>query len=428
MKILMPVFAAILVSVNAAGQTLSPLYQVISSNPLVTRPAVFREMQQHLNDSLANVKPGLRAGIIYKKIYEGREALLERLPRVSLQRGNSFTMNFQKDTLRIGVQQTSVRMWLQAARPDSLSLKRGSKEDRSLGLLVDSCVNQLAQAFEAGSIRESVLLQLSTALRLSELVPAGTSRGQSDTTKRLTPLVASLRAAIIKIVLDALQQQDLDDLDVAMKDSTQFNTFLVETTDAINGRVRSEVSRVLDRMEDDFVGIVDEFSRWLVAGNMGVSLSQETNSFGSGVQLLLSCSPRVRVGVYFNGNLTASDSLQPRQSLVGLQGSFETCLSVELDLMVSTYFGDKSFKNFSTYELGLGIGIPIGTKGVVLGAGGTLLKNNAAKDRPPLNDVVWSSGLYVKLPGGPSVLVGYAREGGRSAPTFQVNMPVFSSR
>ncbi len=81
-------FRALIVSGALPGfvfaQTTTPLLQVLASNSPLDRPPIFREMQRQIGTEIEGLEPGLQADLIYDKMQDVRDLLLNTYDSLEL--------------------------------------------------------------------------------------------------------------------------------------------------------------------------------------------------------------------------------------------------------------------------------------------------------------------------------------------------------
>lgn len=397
------------------SQSVGPLHQVISTNSLINRPMVFRDLQRSVQDEFGNVEPGLRLELLYNKMSKVRQGLLDRV--------RAPEMSYSKDIIHIAYFSDTLNVEFKVG----LKGKFFSRTQSWLTKILITEIDRFLKKVE-NKQKEAFLTSIIRALQSSGF-PKPNWPDTSSSTRKLSMYVMSILMNNIKqeiegqypgLNLDAITNQQI--LEAAIK---AFNGIANDFV----ANLRSELAEVFDSAEHEIANVTDEFSNFLLSANAGLAVTEGPEGFSGGLLLSYVWSTRFQTGVYINGQFSEQSkdttSVMPEQSLIGVQMRFAGD-AVQLDLLGSALFGNSGFKFFEVFELGAGVSYRCGTSFIV-GLEGFWL--HSVKSDAGLNfEDVLTAGVSLKgaSANSPSVLVGITAQNGSKKPIFQVSFPILA--
>jgi hypothetical protein len=403
--------ALILVAVHPLhGQIVSPLHQVMASNSMLNRPKVFREMQANLKKEYGEVKPGVRLDLFYKKMSDVRGALLDMIdaPAISFVDDSVLTLEFVKASAAVKFPQKMPSVIL------------AHVEEKMAGLINDR-IDAVFRALLPASKQKDAII----SAWLEMLAEAGLARGGPF---RFTlegysgKLAQRLAAFLIKELQDELAR-NFPDLDLFKEYAGTeelrdfFESSFNQAAENLADQVRERLAQALDKAEHEVAKAIDEFSKRLITGNIGLAVSEGEGAFAGGVLVSFTQGASFQGGVYVNAQLSKSEGRMPAQSLLGVQLRLSNN-RLQSDFLFSGLFGDRNFDAFEVGEGGTGASWRASNK-IILGL--AYFSLFAKKLR-----TVHTLGATFKgtSPGSPALLLGATMEGKKRRPIFQISFPV----
>ncbi len=364
---------ALMMAHSLNGQIISPLHQMLSSNSPLNRPQVFRDLEDKIGDEFGKVEPGLRTDLLYKQMSIARQ--------------------------KIGAVIDSLRS---AWEPTEAALS--PEQVKRLTKIFENVLARSLSVVKNQETKEAILSALLDVLEKSGATAGATfSQNQNEVQKSETK-IAEILVAKINEFIKAKTDQD---------DSKQ--KFL-EALD----KVHEALAQALDKAEHKVADVLDAFSRWLLAINTGLAISEGgKGAFAGGLLLSLAIRSSTQIGVYVNGQLsrTGADSTEPKQSLVGVQFRYakDRC---QIDLLASRLFGYKDLRVVEAMETGLGLSWRAGNSCIV----GLAYFYLFVKEISDVHKI----GLTLKgtKADSPGFLIGLARDINTTRPIIQFSFPV----
>jgi hypothetical protein len=397
-------------------QSASPLFQVIASDPLINRSSIFRDLQDKMVDELSRTEPGLHLNIFYGEMSDARRYVLNLIPSATLDysAGDSIlyiTLRYYGGTLSDHIKIT-----------DAKSLSKTPKDilNEAEGKIAND-INSLLERIDIqpSEEKEAILTALIAALEEGGLTRnISTSGFESSVQLRLAKLMSGM---IFKYGTETVLKNHPD-----WRKSIERDT-LIKLKDTLNAAFKSTeekakqiVSDAMDKAESKIADLVDNVSRRLVSGNVGIGVTQGTGAFVGGVQYSF-VLPSWQFGLYTNGQFNNGDSTRPTQSLLGIRVRCAT-EAVQFDLLHDRLFGDKQISNFRSYDVGIGISYRI-SKDMIIGSA----YFNQHNDEALVTQQVGVT-FATTSPGSPSLLMGFQIKAGDTRPVFQISFPVNATK
>ncbi|MBI1806497.1 MAG: hypothetical protein HYR76_05540 [Ignavibacteria bacterium] len=414
-------FLAYLMSISSlvsalTAQTVSPLYQVMSSNSSIRRPAEFRDMQDYIEQNFGDVKPGLRLDYFYDKLSAARTMLMAKIQTPQVRAKND-TLIFTVDRFSFSVPASTIR-------------KVSKILDHTEEQLADALKKSIDTLFLTLSFspqeQRAVITSLLTMLRQTG-VEGDVILGNStqDLSKSISSiLLIRARAEMESIFPERPLYKNYTNIDT-LRDDLQL------VFDKITGEVRDRITQVLDKAEHELAKTVLDASNKLLQANIGLGVTEGTGAFNGGMLYTFKLSAWLKGGLYINGQFhnsdttgSATDTLKPSESLVGLQirGVFDRA---QIDLLGSKLIGNHMN---SAWEFGLGASARTNND-IIIG----LAIFSVFPEVLQLNNENSTYTLGATLRGtaadSPSLLFGAVmQKDKKTVPVFQISFPILPSR
>ena len=398
------IFAAVL-----TAQTATPLYQVMSTNSLVDRPQVFRDMQDNLEKEFGSKTPGLQIEGLHEAIGSVREEIVEIFanPHVTLTNSNSrLTIKFSDRTIDIDLpnDDTLNKVWLLA--------KERLTED--LNKKIKAVLTSMNKSSSSTALIDGVI----SALSQSELL-AGIDIKAFSSYERTEKLSAILSAIVVNAIEQKVERE-LAITDLKWKsDLEKFRVMFENQLVVITSAIRGELITAMNTAENDLSKVIDEASNSLISANSGVGITQGKGSFSGGIYLSAYHDANWQLAAYANGQLNKGDSTKPTESLAGLHVRYGS-ERFQYDLLFAGLFGDEQFKAGDAGECGGGFSFR--TSGIV---GGIAIYVLGSKLIHPLFTI--GGTIKPATAGGTGFLIGLQGEDGRWQPIIQTSFPILAT-
>lgn len=395
-------FAVVFVAARSlGGQTLSPLHQFLSSNSMLNRPQVFRDLQTNIAADFGKVKPGLRIDILYEKMSKIRPELLNLiLPRLVAGPSDDFiTFVFQQDTLAVPFPDVTFAQAL-----DAVELAMAGQLSELIALGLESFHHETRDAMIA-----ALLLAFDQA---------GVTRGMSFVrTPDYTANLARATAGILRHELENTIKQANPQLYEKLIGAS-LKQEIEKTFAEVIESVRAMLVQAFDRAEHEIANVLSEFSKWLVAGNTGLAVSEGgRGAFAGGVLVSLVFGSSWQAGVYANAQLSSPDSAMPKQSLLGIQARYARD-RLQFDVLAARLFGFRKLKAVEAREIGLGVSCRASRRLIV----GLAYFNLFVRRLPAIQ--TFGATFKGTSANSPALLLGAELQRGRTArPLVQISFP-----
>jgi hypothetical protein len=402
------------------SQTVSPLFQVMSSNSLINRPEVFRDLQVNIENVVGKTKPGLQLNILYQQLSDVRRSLTSAIkaPFIDKKMSEDLEKTYLSFTIEKG--------------KDPFALIEVTDKDITLNDVLNSLKSELAN--ELDSVMKKTLpsnrkeREAVCAALLVALEETGVSRNVSTTKfeeSYVDKLAKTVAGILIREVKNKIHELYPDrDLLMLSLSPDSLKMYAQNALNMVTEKVKALVSESLDMAEYETSKAIDEFSRKLISGNIGLAATQGEGAFSGGITLSFINETKWQVGLYVNGQFNQGDtgSMVPKQSLIGFQVRHARD-PVQMEFLGSVLFGDKNIHAWHAWEAGAGLSFRSGNE-VVLGA--AYFGMYVDKIIPSVHSV----GLTIKGTSAesPGLLVGISIQQRDVHPLIQIGFPVLPSR
>lgn len=409
---------------SAHGQAVQSLHQALTSNMLIDRSLVFREMQASIEEEMAGVEPGAKVDLLFKKMSAIRTPLLDAIqaPKVELEttQQDGTTQYRLRFSMPLGPSVSDIQFSLQTRISANDVLSRLEKD---LAVVLTGHMRRLP--IGASEQQRAIFASLLVSIDESGVVSISVSDASNgDFSARLGSVLA--RLIVLRLKQEIRLADPAYDGDRPYEAEGTIRAFI----DGFNARseeaatlARESVVKALNRAEHDITQGVETFSKLLISGSAGLAVTQnEGGALGGGLNISWVSGTSFQMGVYANGQLSQSDTTDsdtPAQSLIGFQGRYAGD-RLQLDLLAAVLFADKDFKagHFDLWQVGGGISYRpnndfiFGVAGFGLFGPGV---GNAA-----------TVGLTLKATSAasPAVLLGVERQNDETRPVLQISFPV----
>lgn len=395
----------------AYAQDISPLLPALTANSMLNRPDVYREMQLQIDSEIKETKPGLRLGLLYDKISIFREKLITKI--------ESPLVSKDGDTIKISFPQYKNIKPIKISK-DKLSVFTLENLKSDLIQKLDDLLNyylleETFEPFKKPDVVKAIYAAFIFFLNKNDFLTNELGIGEQFTNDLENP--DSIKKAIkniIKSQLDTSINKYLSSfsLEIFGKEKlseVNLNSILLgkasneeidvkelqKLIDKPINKVKDNLNKVLDNAEDQITNVVNEFSRVLISGNVGLSLSEGKGNFSGGTILTVTHKKWLQTGAYINAEFNKSDTTIPTQSLLGLQVRAKPIELLQVDLLLAGYFLDKHFKNFASWEYGIGVSTKLKDY-LVLGLSMFQIFAHGAVDNINNDKMFTTVGLYLK--------------------------------
>ena len=332
------------------GQTVSPLFQVMSSNSLINRPMIFREMQDEIQKQVDKTTPGLLINDFYQDMALWRRKFIDliKTPRLQIAE-NGITIEIEGkvfDTIPL---------------KDKNALEKNGNDlfkevDAALTKKINGIIDGLE--FEPSSTKNPIPAALILALEETGLTRNISTSGFEDSTQlKFSRIISGMLFREVKRVI--LSDHPEFENQLARLTGQKLVEYVNNIINKVVLELKENLSQALDRGEHEVAKAVNEISRWLISGNTGLAVSKGQGAFSGGVQLSY-IHPGCQIGVYFNGAFNKGDTTKPTQTLVGVRTQIAWD-AIAIDVLGSGLFGDIKYSVFDSGELGSGFSYRTGS-------------------------------------------------------------------
>lgn len=446
--------SSILLVQHASGQRISPLFQIMSANPLVARPSEFRTLQDDIVKVIGETKPGMQVDALYKKITKSRADLMNRLPKLVLVRTSKLdnsnppkeigstlkiSLNIRSKEVKNSKEEILYEFELNA-KPHT-EITTINQIFNNLEIKLTGEINLYINQYLGPAINNT---QLNAALKaafvsaMQELI----NENKVITSENISNILArSITEKLKETAVNLLQEID-NSIDgnttITLANINGIANELIKASNELNNNTTRLFSDALDRAEQEVYKAVDEFSKQLISSNIGVGVTDGQGALAGGVHFSYN-SASFQAGIYANGELSPQDTsrkndttiTQPTRSLIGVNARFIVNEDFQIDLLASILFGDGKYKALQTAEFGAGVSCnPINSK-VVIGFGIFGLIPFAEEENNLSRKNVYSVGVTIKgtEATAPSLLFGFSiQTHGNIKPAFQISFPLLSKK
>jgi len=392
-----------------SAQSVSPLYQVMTTNSLIARPEVFRDMQQSLDDEFGKKTPGLQLEGLHEVFGDIREQIINLLGRPYV------IPNPANDNITVT---DSVHWELRIKLPAGDTLNKiWTLMSVELSRRLADSLNNLLSPLNKTATSAALVDALVQGLLQSDLVSRVDVKPYEDlkgTQKLSSILVEIMMKDVREKVERELSIYNMRWREDLKKFCESVERYLVE----ISTQVRTELIRLVNNAETELSNVIDDVSHKLIAANSGVGITKGRGSFSGGIYLTAYHNTNWQIGLYANGQLNQGDSTKPVESLMGGHMRFGS-ERFEYDLLFAILFGDKQFKAWSSGEIGLGLSTRFG--GVLAGSAVYILGSEIMHPQ-------FTVGLTLRpaTPGGAGFLLGLQGQNGNWQPIVQTSFPILA--
>lgn len=313
------------------AQSVSTMHQIISSDPLIARDTVFRNMQAEIKTELGKTGKGAQLNLLFNRMSEVQEQVISFLdtPRVTFNvPGRILVIEYKGKAGNVFIPQLPDETEILARV--QVSIKEGLTE----------ALSRVLKRFSSDPGKQAFLKALSEALESSQFTVGvkWSAPSLSDDGKELAGLITDVIMKKIKFELDPVWNQF-----ESATDTTQLKRLagtLQDRLTAVIMKMREPLLRAYQTAERKLQDLVDRFSEMLLAGNAGFALVEGTGSFAGGL-IATYVEPKYKVGLYYTSQFQDKDSVSQRPgnlSLIGAQVEWTTEKS-QWDFLASYIFG-----------------------------------------------------------------------------------------
>ena len=313
------------------AQSVSTMHQIISSDPLIARDTVFRNMQAKIETELGKTGKGAQLNLLFNRMSEVQAQVIGFLdtPRVTFKVPERvLVIEYKGKAGNVSIPQLQDKTEILARVQESM--KEGLTE----------ALSKVLKRFSSDPGKQAFLKALAEALESSQFTVGveWSVPSLSDDGKELAGLITDVIMKKIKFELDPVWNQFKSATDtVQLK---RLAGTLQERLTAVIMKMREPLLRAYQTAERKLQDLVDRFSEMLLAGNAGFALVEGTGSFAGGL-IATYVQPKYKVGFYYTSQFQDKDSVGQRPgnlSLIGAQVEWTTEKS-QWDFLASYIFG-----------------------------------------------------------------------------------------
>jgi hypothetical protein len=396
-----------------SAQTVSPLFQVMSSNSLINRSQVFRDLQQSIKDVHGTTKPGINLEYFYEKMSAVRESILAKIQAPVLQYKKDSVLAFYRTDYLGGIRVEQVKRLIDVLNHTEEKLENVLSKEIKVALVSLS-------DDEKSAVIEALLVSLKTSGFVKDVNFGST---QDD---RIGHLSNAIAMAVIDEIKKRIQQSSPKIklfFDYTDKDKEEALSDLVAAvnniSDDVAENIRDFVTQALDNAEHEVAKVVNDINDWLLAGNIGLGVTKGSGAFAGGINFSFVGST-YQIGIYVNGQFNKNDSdKSPASSLLGFQARYAED-RWQLDGLASKLIGANQQENF---EYGFGASYRANNDIVVGVAYFGLFES---PDGGQLHTIQSTYGFVFKGTAAvsPALLLGGMRTCDETRPIFQISFPI----
>lgn len=346
-------------------QSLSPLIPYLTNNQLLSRPKVLRDMQDEMTKN-KNIDKGLKIN----DLSESFNKLIDSVKDFYL-----FKIDTTKDSLIISsrflnepykIKKEELIKINKINFPDSIK----KRINDSLNIYLSKLISNFNPSVQTIIINGLIIIFSSDNSEYSIDLKDINSEDNRKNTLKLSELIKNyifnkIEGYEINNGKNEKQKDALDSVTLKL-----INHIFEDTDSKVKDKIITKIKTIQNYLENE----MNEISDWLLAGNMGLGISKTEGEFTGGIQISYNLSSTFQSGLFLNSNFKdKSDSVVTKPgSLFGFQSRFATD-NLQLDGLISCYFGDKNFRSFKNFEFGFGISTKI--KSIILGLSYFNLRN-----------------------------------------------------
>jgi len=362
------------------SQSTTPLFQIMTSNSILDRPANFRKIetvfQKNQSEPGFHLDEGFTDKIVNLKLdfINSIKAPQLQYDSLSISTKHNLIVKFENNTFSLPFEQDSTRILLVTLRDNLVSII-----DKELGQILS---DKLTLLFAISNLEAEQAVLLNALLNNIGYIKLEEDKEDIKDADGLAKAISKHLADHIKKYLSnnfntILKKYDIneDNMDVIVEDlRLLINT---ELTEAV-GLLRSNMIGALNYAEDEINGVIQSISDILIDSNIGFGLSNATGSATPGIILTYQAPERFRAGVFAGGtlmteplelggepsdsNVDGTDVETESELLVGLrfQGAYKVCA---LDVI-----GSIDLKKTSDKQIEAGLGTSFAIENRIFGA------------------------------------------------------------
>jgi hypothetical protein len=395
------------------GQAVSPLFQVMSSNPLIDRPEVFREMQRNIDMEFGKTPPGLHLDVFYQKMYQAEDKILSYVQSLNVRLTPDSTavkILFIGDSLEIRFRGVELKNIL-----DSIK--------REVAARVSAQIAHGLESFQSQDMKDAVIQALKSTVEESGLLT-----GIENTEYKDNDEVNAVSKEVAAALLDGIERiittsapvskaiRNLTEKDIAILFYRAFSEF--------STKVKSGLTDALTMAEHKVARLIDQVSDDLVSANVGVGVTEGTGAFSGGFTYSVVYAKNFQGIAYVNGKFTDTSHSQTASSLlVGAQFRFAFD-PVQCDLLMSKLVGANLS---SAWEFGIGGSVRTQSD-LVFGVAAFISSPNKFWSDDENTYTVGATFKGTSRNSPTLLLGGIFRHEEKTTPIIQLGLPVFTSK
>ena len=314
MRTKLPLLLIVIFSISFAQKS-NPLFQVMSANSMLERPEVFRKLQISVEESLGDVEYGLAVKILTKEIEEKKKLFKSYLDNLKVEITKSQEGVFQ--------------LWVEFPAIDKIKFKLPSQElkiDAILSKIEDSLAVPINELIYTTLIKstfldekeKAIIWALVNSLKQEGIFDNSIDFEEKEISYQLAKKISGLAVSELKKLID----KNL--LEKGLKIPKKLSLGMEVKPDSINGckydklyqlincnfntslnQVKQLFIEIIDKVEFVISNTVDDISKYLISGNVGISVSKGEGDFSGGIHYLLKVDENIQVGAYVNPEFTS---------------------------------------------------------------------------------------------------------------------------
>lgn len=316
------------------AQNSNSLFMVMSSNSMLERPEIFREMQISISEELGELEYGLGVEKIQKKITSFKNGIILQLEMISV------ILETTKDGKEI-ILKFKYPKENSADSTESLDLIF-PRQTINLSLIVDSLKSQEIKEFYSKKInkalkkvlnqigieystKKAILYTITKILKQLSYItkPFDETTDVDEMAYDISEVIASeLLNRTYDFITNSFEFRELEEY--LINTTPKIDNFIIQINKALQKLIKEPIhnfTKLLDETEFIITKQVDAFNKHLISANIGAAITDSEGNFAGGLNYLFRLGTNFQIGVYANGQFVPQevDTIQNTSSLYGFQ-------------------------------------------------------------------------------------------------------------
>ncbi|OGU36993.1 MAG: hypothetical protein A2068_14310 [Ignavibacteria bacterium GWB2_35_6b] len=410
MKLIKTFILVAFFSITTFAQQASNLFQVITSDLTIQRDPVFRDLQTMLSEENAKELQGINLEILHTIVDKYKNVVLQYVQPLQIVEGNN-------NDFKLQFLNTSVEL-MKITTTQSLNQMLANLQQTTELKLETILQSASGKYISNQTVSDIVFYIIYTLISEQEIdkVDFNSKTNYLNLTANLvsTKIENYVKSAALNFVTEAQFDEPITAL--LTNESDSVNQKFITLSENLNNKIVGIFTNIHTIITKE----VEKPLSQNLKGLTGFSASEGTGTFTGGALYSFSAANgKTRLSFYTNFNFnTAQDTVA--HSLIGLRGAYSG-EKIQLDILASLYFGNKSYDAFKVYEFGSSLNYNAGNS-LVLGVAAFYTHNTSNTD---LN--VYSVGFSFKISEeAPAVILGFNsyQNSGEKNPIIQIHYPL----